>query len=62
MVEDPLSEKVLWKEVRPGQTVIVDAKDGEIVFTSRDEPELELPEPVEVGKPGPAPAASSETL
>ncbi len=54
LVEDPLSEKVLWKEFRPGQTVVVDAQNGEIVFTARDEPELELPEPVEVGKPGPA--------
>jgi ATP-dependent Clp protease ATP-binding subunit ClpC len=54
LVEDPLSEKVLWKEFRPGQTVVVDAADGEIIFTGRDEPDLELPEPVEVGKPGPA--------
>ncbi len=54
LVEDPLSEKVLWKEFRPGQTVIVDAADGEIIFSGRDEPDLELPEPVEVGKPGPA--------
>jgi len=53
MVEDPLSEKVLWKEFRPGQTVVVDAKDGEIVFTSREDETLDLPEPVEVGKPGP---------
>jgi ATP-dependent Clp protease ATP-binding subunit ClpC len=59
LVEDPLSEKVLFKEFRPGQTVMVDVKDGEIIFTSREEPELELPEPVEVGKPGPATAGSS---
>ena len=32
MVEDPLSEKLLWKEFRAGQTIIVDARDGEIVF------------------------------
>jgi len=31
-VEDPLSEKLLWKEFRAGQTIIVDARDGEIVF------------------------------
>jgi ATP-dependent Clp protease ATP-binding subunit ClpC len=54
LVEDQLSEKVLWKQFRAGQTIIVDAQDGEIVFTSREEPELDLPEPVEVGKPGPA--------
>jgi ATP-dependent Clp protease ATP-binding subunit ClpC len=32
LVEDPLSEKLLWKEYRAGQTIIVDAVDGEIVF------------------------------
>ena len=32
LVEDPLAEKLLWKEFRAGQTVIVDAQDGEIVF------------------------------
>jgi len=36
MVEDPLSEKLLWKEFRAGQTVIVDARDGDIVFESAD--------------------------
>ncbi len=38
LVEDPLSEKLLWKEFRAGQTVIVDAQDGEIVFESADAP------------------------
>jgi ATP-dependent Clp protease ATP-binding subunit ClpC len=32
LVEDPLSEKLLWKEFRAGQTVIVDVVDGEIAF------------------------------
>jgi ATP-dependent Clp protease ATP-binding subunit ClpC len=32
LVEDPLSEKLLWKEFRAGQTIIVDAQNGEIVF------------------------------
>jgi ATP-dependent Clp protease ATP-binding subunit ClpC len=32
LVEDPLSEKLLWKEFKAGQTVIVDARDGEISF------------------------------
>ena len=32
LVEDPLSEKLLWKEFRAGQTIIVDVRDGEIVF------------------------------
>jgi ATP-dependent Clp protease ATP-binding subunit ClpC len=32
MVEDPLAEKLLYKEFRAGETVIVDARDGEVVF------------------------------
>jgi ATP-dependent Clp protease ATP-binding subunit ClpC len=36
LVEDPLSEKLLWKEFRAGQTVIVDGRDGEVVFESAD--------------------------
>jgi ATP-dependent Clp protease ATP-binding subunit ClpC len=46
MVEDPLSEKLLWKEFRAGQTIIVDARDGEIVFESAEIPP-EVP-PVEL--------------
>jgi ATP-dependent Clp protease ATP-binding subunit ClpC len=45
MVEDPLSEKLLWKEFRAGQTIIVDAQDGELVFevpTSPETPPVEL--------------------
>jgi ATP-dependent Clp protease ATP-binding subunit ClpC len=45
MVEDPLSEKLLWKEFRAGQTIIVDAQDGEIVFevpASPETPPVEL--------------------
>jgi ATP-dependent Clp protease ATP-binding subunit ClpC len=46
MVEDPLSEKLLYKEFAAGQTIIVDARDGEIVF----EPAAPLPDtpPVEL--------------
>ena len=32
LVEDPLAEKLLYKEFRAGETIIVDARDGEIVF------------------------------
>ncbi|HET9671379.1 MAG TPA: ATP-dependent Clp protease ATP-binding subunit, partial [Actinomycetota bacterium] len=32
LVEDPLAEKLLYKEFRAGETVIVDVRDGEIVF------------------------------
>jgi ATP-dependent Clp protease ATP-binding subunit ClpC len=46
LVEDPLSEKLLWKEFRAGQTIIVDARDGEIVFEGAgvppDVPPVEL--------------------
>jgi ATP-dependent Clp protease ATP-binding subunit ClpC len=36
LLEDPLSEKILWKEYSPGETVVVDAEDGEIVFRHGD--------------------------
>ncbi|HET6771186.1 MAG TPA: ATP-dependent Clp protease ATP-binding subunit [Actinomycetota bacterium] len=45
LVEDPLSEKLLWKEYTAGQTIIVDAQEGEIVFESStppDTPPVEL--------------------
>ena len=46
LVEDPLSEKLLWKEFKAGQTIIVDVHDGEIVFESApvspDIPPVEL--------------------
>ncbi len=46
LVEDPLSEKLLWKEFKAGQTIIVDVADDEIVFESApvspDIPPVEL--------------------
>jgi ATP-dependent Clp protease ATP-binding subunit ClpC len=46
LVEDPLSEKLLWKEFAAGQTVIVDVRDGEILFDaasqSPETPPVEL--------------------
>jgi ATP-dependent Clp protease ATP-binding subunit ClpC len=46
LVEDPLSEKLLWKEFRAGQTIIVDAREDEIFFESPalppDTPPVEL--------------------
>jgi ATP-dependent Clp protease ATP-binding subunit ClpC len=46
LVEDPLSEKLLWKEFKAGQTIIVDVRDGEIAFEpaplSPDIPPVEL--------------------
>lgn len=32
MVEDPLAEKLLWKEFRAGETVVVDVENDELVF------------------------------
>jgi ATP-dependent Clp protease ATP-binding subunit ClpC len=49
MVEDPLSERILWKEVRAGETIIVDAEDGEVVFRSVEGFE---PPPVELAGTG----------
>jgi ATP-dependent Clp protease ATP-binding subunit ClpC len=38
MVEDPLSEKLLYKDFAAGQTIIVEARDGEIVFEAASRP------------------------
>ncbi|HEX2025241.1 MAG TPA: ATP-dependent Clp protease ATP-binding subunit, partial [Actinomycetota bacterium] len=38
MVEDQLSEKLLYKEFNAGQTIIVDARDGELVFEPATQP------------------------
>jgi ATP-dependent Clp protease ATP-binding subunit ClpC len=32
LVEDPLSERILWKEFRAGETVVVDGEGDQIVF------------------------------
>src|SRR5438034_741842 len=46
LVEDPLSEKLLWKEFKAGETVIVDAHDGDVAFehapATPDTPPVEL--------------------
>src|SRR5687767_2844052 len=34
LVEDPLSERILWKEFRAGETVVVDVEDDQIAFRS----------------------------
>ncbi len=53
MVEDPLSEKILWKEYHAGETVLVDAGEGdqaeEIVFRAVEGIE---PPPVELAGSG----------
>ena len=45
MVEDPLSEKILWKEFHAGETIVVDADGDEIVFRAIEGVE---PPPVEL--------------
>ncbi|HEV3400608.1 MAG TPA: ATP-dependent Clp protease ATP-binding subunit [Acidimicrobiales bacterium] len=50
-VEDPLSERILWKEFRAGETVVVDAEDDAIVFRSIEGIE---PPPVELAETGPS--------
>ncbi|MSO17277.1 MAG: NDP-hexose 4-ketoreductase [Actinobacteria bacterium] len=48
-IEDPLSEKILWKEFHVGETIIVDAQGEEIVFRSVEGVE---PPPVELAGSG----------
>ncbi len=50
-IEDALSERILWKEFRAGETIVVDAEDGKIVFRSVEGVE---PPPVEMAEAGPA--------
>jgi len=51
LVEDPLSERILWKEFRVGETVIVDVENGDIVFRAIEGLE---PPPVELAGAGPS--------
>jgi ATP-dependent Clp protease ATP-binding subunit ClpC len=48
-VEDALSERILWKEFRVGETIIVDVEDGEFVFRTVEGLE---PPPVELAGAG----------
>ncbi len=56
MVEDPLSERLLWKEFRAGETVVVDAEPdpetGERVVTFRAVEGFQPP-PMELAETGP---------
>src|SRR5690349_5698708 len=49
LVEDPLSEKILWKEFHAGETVIVDAEGEEVAFRAVEGVE---PPPVELAGSG----------
>ncbi len=57
MLEDPLSEKLLLKEFKPNQTIVVDVVEGEISFTAVDaiieEPPADEPPSVEEVVVGP---------
>ncbi|MEZ5142392.1 MAG: hypothetical protein R2726_07715 [Acidimicrobiales bacterium] len=56
LVEDPLSERLLWKEFRAGESVIVDAEPdpetGRLEITFRSVEGFEPP-PVELAETGP---------
>jgi ATP-dependent Clp protease ATP-binding subunit ClpC len=56
MVEDPLSEKILWKEFHAGDTIVVDAEGDEIVFRTVEgvQAPAEPPPPVELAGSGPS--------
>ena len=55
MIEDPLSEKILWKEFHAGETIVVDVEgegdSAEIVFRAVEGVE---PPPVELAGSGPS--------
>ena len=51
MIEDPMSERILFKEFHAGETVIVDVENGEIAFRTVEGFE---PPPVEMVEAGPA--------
>jgi ATP-dependent Clp protease ATP-binding subunit ClpC len=51
MIEDPLSERLLWKEFRAGETILVDVEGDELVFRAIEGLE---PTPVELAGSGPA--------
>jgi ATP-dependent Clp protease ATP-binding subunit ClpC len=45
-IEDPLSEKILFSEIKPGEIVVVDVagEGADRSFTFRGEPKAELPD------------------
>ena len=55
-IEDALSERILWKEFRAGETIIADVEEDRIVFRSIEGPPPgEIgPPPVEMAEAGPA--------
>ncbi len=60
LVEDPLSEKILWKEFHAGQTIVVDAEGDEIVFRSVDGITPPEAPPAELAGAGSGPSSVNE--
>ena len=52
LVEDALSERILWKEFRAGETVVVDIEGDQIAFRSIEGIEPPPVEPVASGSEG----------
>jgi ATP-dependent Clp protease ATP-binding subunit ClpC len=52
LVEDPLSERILWKEFRASETVVIDVEDDQIAFRSIEGIEPPPVEPVASGSEG----------
>ena len=50
LLEDPLSERILWKEFRVGETILVDTEevDGEQRLSFQAMEGLEAPPPMEL--------------
>jgi ATP-dependent Clp protease ATP-binding subunit ClpC len=67
-IEDPISEKILFGELRPGQLVVVDATgtgpddpSAEFTFTGSEKAALPDAPPVETAGTGPAPAPGTSS-
>ena len=52
LLEDALSERILWKEFRAGETIVVDVEDDQIAFRSIEGIEPPPVEPVASGSEG----------
>ncbi|MGH9011118.1 MAG: AAA family ATPase, partial [Acidimicrobiia bacterium] len=52
LVEDALSERILWKEFRAGETIVVDVEDDQIAFRAIEGIEPPPVEPVASGSEG----------
>jgi ATP-dependent Clp protease ATP-binding subunit ClpC len=53
-IEDPLSERILWKEFRVGETVVADVENGDVIFRAVEGLQ---PPSVELAGTGPSPSS-----